>query len=350
MKNVKIIVALVTGLFAFTSAQAGELTVTGSMHATYQSETNNTTGNPLGMNTDMVFAGSTELDNGTAVTWTMATDGVFAGESGADHSMKFATPSFGTFRIANAGDSANAVDDITPTAFEEANGAGSGSYKDFGAGMDGSMSVGYNMASIMGGPLSLDYTYYPKLDGKLNNEKGASGSQAGTFGSAQSANVKIDAAGVPGIGSTPLAALKLTIGYEHANSQSEKFTEKEGATIAANYAYGPMAFGYQLKKFNEQATVAGDDIYYIDNIYGIVFAVNDALKVSYNVIESDKNTQDRYVSSTGTAAVEQKTKAINAAYTIGGLTIGLQEAKTNNSGYVTGTDNDTRTLSIKTAF
>jgi hypothetical protein len=220
--------------------------------------------------------------------------------------MKFATPSFGTFRIANAGDSANAVDDITPSAFEEANGSGSGSYEDFGAGMDGSMSVGYNMANILGGPVSLDYTYYPKLDGKTNNEKGASGSQAGVFGSAQSANVKIDMAGVPGIGSTPLSALKLTVGYEHANNQIAKFTEKEGATIAANFAYGPMALGYQLKKFNKQMTTAGDDVYYIDNIYGIVFAVNDQLKVSYNVIESDKNTQDRYVSSTQTAAVEQK--------------------------------------------
>jgi hypothetical protein len=48
--------------------------------------------------------------------------------------------------------------------------------------------------------------------------------------------------------------------------------------------------------------------------------------------------------------LSKKTKAINAAYTIGGLTIGLQEAKTDNSGYVANTDNDTRTLSIKTAF
>ena len=44
-----------------------------------------------------------------------------------------------TFSVANNGDAGNAVDDITPTAFEEANGSGSGTYTvDFGSGMDGS--------------------------------------------------------------------------------------------------------------------------------------------------------------------------------------------------------------------
>ena len=37
-ETTKTIVAFVAGLFAFTSVQAGEMTVTGSMQATYQSE------------------------------------------------------------------------------------------------------------------------------------------------------------------------------------------------------------------------------------------------------------------------------------------------------------------------
>ena len=45
--------ALIAGLFAFTSVQAGELSVTGSMQATYQSEVDDVTVNPLGMNTDI---------------------------------------------------------------------------------------------------------------------------------------------------------------------------------------------------------------------------------------------------------------------------------------------------------
>ena len=66
MKQVKIIVALIAGLFAFTSAQAGELAVSGSMQATYQSNQDNNTGNPLGLNTDLTLSGSTDTDFGTA--------------------------------------------------------------------------------------------------------------------------------------------------------------------------------------------------------------------------------------------------------------------------------------------
>ena len=48
--------------------------------------------------------------------------------------------------------------------------------------------------------------------------------------------------------------------------------------------------------------------------------------------------------------VDQETKSINIAYTVGGLTLAFQDAKTTNSGYALNTDNDTRTISIKTAF
>ena len=126
MKQLKTIVAFVAGLFAFTSVQAGEMTVTGSMQATYQSEVDDVSGNPLGLNTDLTFKGSVDTDFGTA-TMSLATDGTFLGDSGADHTYSLATD-MGTFTIGNAGDSANAVDDITPTAFEEANGSGSGTY------------------------------------------------------------------------------------------------------------------------------------------------------------------------------------------------------------------------------
>ena len=67
MKLTKILVA-VSFLFATSTAYAGELTVTGNMQATYQSETEKTTGNPFGMDRELKFAGSTELDNGITVS------------------------------------------------------------------------------------------------------------------------------------------------------------------------------------------------------------------------------------------------------------------------------------------
>ena len=200
MNKLKLIVALVAGLFAFTSVNAGEMSVTGSMHVTYQSEVDDVTGNPLGMNTDLTFSGSTDTDFGEA-SFSLATDGTFLGDSGADHTYALATD-FGTITVGNAGDSGNAVDDITPSAFEEANGSGSGTYStDFGSGMDGSMSLKYSNGDLLGTGVSVSYSYYPKLDGTTNNEKSASASGNDGKKSAQSINVGLPLASLPVVGS-----------------------------------------------------------------------------------------------------------------------------------------------------
>mgnify|MGYP006146098571 FL=1 len=346
MKQLKIIVALTAGLFAFTSANAGEMTVTGGMHATYQSEQNDVTGNPLGLNTDLTFTGSTDTDFG-AVTWSMATDGTFAGDAGADHQLSLAS-SYGTFEVGNTGDSANAVDDITPTAFEEANGAGSGTYAaDFGSGMEGSMRLGYALGDILGTGVSVDYSYYPKLDGTTNNEKAASGDASNIKKSAQSINVGLPLAGLPGVGSTPIGGAKITLGYNKSDAQSDDFQNQEGGTVAVVVPVGPLKVGYQKKAYANGSTsntgANSTDTFFKDDIIGIAFAVNDELALSYNRIESARHNE------TGINQ-EQETKAYNVAYTIGGLTLALQDAKTSNDGYSAGTDDETRTISVKTGF
>ena len=51
-----------------STANAGELTVTGNMEATYHSQSDKTTGNPIGMDRELKFSASTELDNGITVS------------------------------------------------------------------------------------------------------------------------------------------------------------------------------------------------------------------------------------------------------------------------------------------
>ena len=342
MKQLKTIVALIAGLFAFTSVQAGELSVTGSMQATYQSEVDDVTGNPLGMNTDIKLGGSVDTDFGT-VTMSLATDGTFLGDSGADHTYALATD-FGTITIGNAGDAANAVDDITPTAFEEANGSGSGTYStDFGSGMDGSMSLKYSNGDVMGTGVSVSYSYYPKLDGTTNNEKAASVDANSSVKSAQSVNVGIPLSGLPVIGDSPLGGAKITLGYENMDAEATSYQSKEGGTVAVVMPVGPLSVGFQKKAYAPVATADGTKTLYKDDVIGIAYAVNDDFAISYNLYESVKHA------NSGTQ-IEQETEALNFAYTVGGLTIGFQDAKTANAAYSSGTDDDTRTISIKTAF
>ena len=346
MKQVKILVALIAGLFAFTSVQAGEVGVSGSMQATYSSNADVTTGNSLGMNTDLTFSGSTDTDFGTA-TWTMGTDGTFLGESGADHTFKLATD-FGTIGVGNSGDAANAVDDITPTAFEEANGSNSGSYSsDVGAGMDGSMSFSYGNGDLFGTGISVAFNYYPRLDATTNNEKGTSSDANANTSSAQSYNVGIPLSGLPVLGDTVLGGMKITAGYNESDARLTNGVGLRGGTVAANLPIGPLSIGYQVKAHQAldtgTATAEATKAFYKDDVLGIAYAINDDFAISYNLYESDK-----HIHTSG--EVEQETKAINVAYTIGGLTLALQDAKTDNSGYSTGTSDDVRTFSVKTAF
>jgi len=347
MKQLKIVVALVAGLFAFTSVQAGEMTVSGSMQATYSSNANVTTGNSLGMNTDLTFTGSTDTDFGTA-TWTMGTDGTFLGDSSADHTLKLATD-IGTIGVGNSGDAANAVDDITPTAFEEANGSNSGTYtSDVGAGMDGSMSISYGNGDLFGTGISVAYNYYPKLDAKTNNEKGTSEDNNPNTNSAYSANVGLPLANLPIIGDTVIGGMKITAGYHESESRLENGVDLRGGTVAVNLPVGPLSIGYQKKGHQAldsgTSTAEATKAFYRDDVLGVAYAVNDDFAISYNVYESVK-----HLHSAGTT-VEQETKAINVAYTVGGLTLALQDAKTDNAAYVSGDSDDVRTISVKTAF
>ena len=61
MKITKILVAL-SFLFSVATANAGELTVTGSMEATYHTEGGQQTGNPLGTDRELKFSGSCVLE------------------------------------------------------------------------------------------------------------------------------------------------------------------------------------------------------------------------------------------------------------------------------------------------
>ena len=143
----------------------------------------------MGLKTDLTFTVTTEVLDGIGVTWTMGTDGTFLGETGADHKLALATP-FGRIQVGNSDDAANNIDDITPSAFEEANGHGSGTYAtDFGGSNEGSMSIGYRNADLFGPGISVGSNWYPKLDATLNNEKAASAVASGSARSAQSVSI-----------------------------------------------------------------------------------------------------------------------------------------------------------------
>ena len=338
MKISKILVAL-SFLFAVSTANAGELSVTGSIQATYQSETDRTTGNPLGMDRELKFSASTELDNGMTVSVMQ--------DTGDDLDFGNSLITFGNvgglvdINIGSDGSPMDAIDDITPTAFEEANGAGSGSYNDIGdAASDTGIGAKFSLP-ILG---AVNYKYVPKMDGNLNNEKEASADTNAAVGSMSEITIKTNLADLPFVGSY-LDGATLTTGFaEHDHSTVANVDDAFDVTAALNYSNGPFSIGVQKKVHNEGegAAATTDAIWYKDTIIGIAYAVNDDLSISYNTYESQRHNSD-------SANLRQETDAISIGYAIGGMTLGFQEASTDNKSWATGTD-DTRTVSVKVAF
>ena len=338
MKITKILVAL-SFLFAVSTANAGELSVTGSIQATYQSESDRTTGNPLGMDRELKFSASTELDNGMTVSVMQ--------DTGDDLDFGNSLITFGNvgglvdINIGSDGSPMDAIDDITPSAFEEANGAGSGAYNDIGdAASDTGIGAKFSLP-ILG---AVNYKYVPKMDGNKNNEKESSADTNAGVGSMYEVSVKTSLGDLPVVGSF-LDGATLTLGYEEDEVSTIAATEDAvDATAALNYSTGNFALGIQRKVSSKGETTAnGNELFYKDLVMGISYAVNDNLSISWNRYESEKHD---------ISAVDkvQETDAINIGYTIGGMTIGFQEAKTDNDNYTNNQSDDTRTLGISVSF
>ena len=108
---------------------------------------------------------------------------------------------------------------------------------------------------------------------------------------------------------------------------------------------GNFSYGYQQKHIDAGQTAAlTDAIYYNVEHYGLAYAINDQLSISYNIMEQKQHNPS------ADSSFEQETDAINIGYTVGGITIGFQDASTDNANMVKDISDDTRTVSIKAAF
>jgi hypothetical protein len=340
MKITKILVALAFK-FGVSTANAGELTVTGNMETTYHTSSETTTGTPLGMDRELKFAGSTELDNGITVSVFQDTSDSLA--FGNTHIEFGNIAGVATIYVGSDKDPVDAIDDVTPSAYEEANGSGSGTgYVDVG-GLAGETGIGVKFSLPFLG--AVDARYVPKADGSEAADNANSNDTAHSVGSGKSISIKPDLASIPGIGGALDGLSIVAGGEEETTNTTVGVTERTGATVAVNYATGPFSVGFQKKVVNQGEVLTGsDDVEYLDTIIGLAYAVNDSLSVSYNRYESKKGDDSSVQNFT------QETDAINIGYTVGGMTIGFQDASTDNAGYITTTKDDTRTLGISVAF
>jgi len=300
------------------------LTVTGSAEISYvQRDGGEITGNPIGMNKNIAFAGSGELDNGWTVSISQGTNDAF-GFSSASVSIGMGTLGTITVDGGTGADIGNALDNVMPTAFEEADAGFSTGLVDSGGVIGDHGSIKWAAPELAGAKI---YVGYNPRGGSGAVADGATGGEVGGGEQAYEVGIDFSPEMVPGL------RVGGVIGeYENGASGANDLEEE---TWFATYAYGPMTIGYQVAEEKNGTTS------YDTDIYGVSFNINDALSVSYQHGETDGYSGGVTAEFTG----------ISAAYNIGPMTIKFTDNSGKSiNGSTTTLDDDNRELNLSMSF
>jgi outer membrane protein OmpU len=330
------VTALASSLVA-TSAFAGAATVSGSANMTYTAnsgaqDTTTTTdqygqdGQRWGLNKSITFAGSGEMDNG----WTVSISHTLLDGTSTGVGMTLDMGDAGTLDY--QGDAAGSrgigkIKDKMPTADDGV---------DNGLDANGTTAAGGVSGTVTGGATGFHYSksmdmisiglgYMPK-GGSTNTPGGVGG--AGASASSVSGFVSID----------PMDGLEIGFGV------GEKATAKAGDnsqtddmdTVYATYVYGPLTVGYQVSNTDTYSSTQADDE---QTRWGVLYAVNDELSISYQDHTNDDTT-----------ATDEEATGWSASYTVGSMTFKAHRNKGTNLGNATGQESEHTEIGVTFAF
>ena len=327
--------ALCGSLAAISAANAGDLTVTGGADMTWVSQGGVSTGNPLGIGSNFGFSGSGELDNGWSVDLSIAHTN---GGAYSNASVTVGVPGVGDFLV-NQGGSGTGIqrlDDITPTVWEEADGAGLSAGITKIMGTSAGATIELTPSGVPDGA-TVRIAWSPDSDSEPASDKAVAGA-GGALSSGWDITVEAssDLTGVDGL--TLYGGISQVDQFQNATTISG---DSEETVFGAKYAAGGFTVGFQIS--DDDTGNATTNTKYENTSYSITFNVNDDLSIGYAHIESDKSS---------TTNVTAEADSLQAAYTMGGATIRIAEVDVENQSYQTTAAYDTEStiLSLGLAF
>jgi len=348
MKKITKLFLVILSAASFTlSAVAGELSVTGGVTATYKiNGADASAGKGLGVSNELDFNASGELDNG--YTWTWQTQLDDAGTVNDDTRLEIGT------NLGKVGFYISENDTSSKLGYGiGALGVGSDytgpSTVEWGVTMNTYNNIGYALpAGLLPFGGSAKVAYAPNLSS-------AAGSSAKADGALETNAVGDDATAYR-VDFTPIDGLSIGADYMTVSGGASTIRYKqESAGAYAKYVAGPFSVGYARTGYQPSEAKAGTTgtVNYTTDQYGIQFAVNDKLSLSYSEEKSTKRTGSTLnATSVRTAAseIEMDIQHIQAAYVIGGATVGIAIADADNADYLTSKQEKTTTFSIAMAF
>jgi hypothetical protein len=188
--------------------------------------------------------------------------------------------------------------------------------------------------------IATTFHWSPDVGGTNSGDKGSASVNQGTTEMGWDATITASGDATPD-GLTLYAGLSQIDQYQNSTAINDDVQEW---TAGIKYAVGSFTLGYQYsEEDNGRATTTTG---YENTGYGIVFAVNDDLSISYNNYESDQ------LLTTTSTSLSTEATSIQVAYSAGGMSIRLADQTVDNKNYCTNAANqrDATTLSVALAF
>ncbi len=350
----KLFVVVLSSLLVSFKAFAGELTVTGSANASYAINgggQGNNTGNGIGISNELKFAASGEFDNGFTWSYFMELDGNDGGaHDNDDTQLAIGMGDLGTIKINDSEGGLSTETSMGIGALGVGDDfANTGAFVGNDIDVSGSGNFEYNApADILPFGIGLKAAYAPNTADTDNNSYKSTG-----VVNAQGADG--DSALMYQITATPIDGFGIGADYiDYQNVSGTNAQVQEAGGFYAKYALGNFKIGYHERYYGPgiaDKVNAGAHSYILEGM-GIELAVNDAFSISYMEEESERKTYGAAINAAAGATpftrttVTAESEYIQAAYDIGGATVGIANVESSNSAY--STTAGTRTLTLLT--
>ena len=319
--------ALAGSLVAF-SANAVEMSVSGTAEVTYTTAGGNkggSTGDAWGSNNSVSFTGTGDVGFGTATIKRTTNDSINANWLSAWQTVDMGDMGTISFDSVGGGlEGTTAYDDILPTAYEE---------------VWTNVSTTHVYGAASADTLGYRNTFGPVTVSLARSTEGTttSGNGDGTNGGTKTGthtDYVVDVA-VPMVDGLRIVAGSSTVDFDNASENDD--TTQMGYVL---YSAGNVSVGYQMVETQDgTAGAAGMNV----ERYSIAFNVNDEMSVSLAAQDAEYDNP----SSTNTT---ESVTALNASYTSGAASVRATMSESDDTDGVAGSKDEHMELSLVLSF
>ena len=343
MTNLKKVgLTALAGSLVAVSANAGTLAVTGGAEISYTSQeysaaaddAGNNNGNRFGVEKFISFSGSGELDNGHTIS-------IYHGGPAGAFSSSTLTYDMGDMGTLSYHDATQDVgigkiDDLMPSAYEEPwdgvdftpTAAGSGVVGRVDSGQTG---FNYNVSA---GMATINVGYSPAGSQAAVDDGGMSGdvSNAVVASAQSSQSIAIQADVMDGL------MIFGGVGDKGGPATATTSYEDDHSTYGLKYTMGAITAGYQHSEIDDNDGT--DNTSTETDAFGLAFAINDNLSISYGYQETE----------IGTGRTDQELTGYAIGYSMGGMSIKAQRNEADESVTSGTTANEYKRTEILVGF